>query len=142
METHSFIYEYILRVCSIFLMHRGLLNIDMVMMISLWCLQELQRTLEYRLDVRFRFLWIKYTSKNGFDYIKWIMLGPMPLKRSACLDLMTVCILDIDLMYEIHISMVVWNCKDRSDHRKLILLDLMLVYSCMNRSKGLYVFQL
>ena len=38
-------------------------------------------------------------------------------------------------MNEIHISMVVCNCKDRSDHRKLILLDSMLVYGCMYRSK-------
>ena len=56
----------------------------------------------------------------------------MPLKMSACLELMIVCILDIDLrsifpwLYEI--------AKDRSDQRKLILLDLMLVYGCMYRS--------
>ena len=62
------------------------------------------------------------------------MLGPTPLKMSACLDLMIVCVLDIDLMYEIHISMVICNYKDRSDHRKLILLDLMLVYGCMYSS--------
>ena len=32
-ETHSFIYEYILWVAPVFLMHRGLLNMDMVMII-------------------------------------------------------------------------------------------------------------
>ena len=54
---------------------------------------------------------------------------------SACIDPMNVCILDIELMYEIHISLVVCNYKDRFDHRRLILLYLMLVYGCMYRSK-------
>ena len=31
--------------------------------------------------------------------------------------------------------MVIYTSKDRSDHRKLILLDLMLVYGYMYRSK-------
>ena len=54
---------------------------------------------------------------------------------SACIDPMNVCILDIELMYEIHISLVVCNYKDRFDHRKLILLNLMLVYGYMFRPK-------
>ena len=48
--THSFVYEYILRVCFIFLMHPGLLNMDMVMIIFCDFWTNASMHFRYRLD--------------------------------------------------------------------------------------------